>query len=201
MGLSHHSIETVRPLNELELKEWEEAYAAVEAYLQALRLRNRLLLAEIVRGVLWRASARRVNEPDRPARIIAMEEAFTEVADWTQDVLDVPLENRRLAARGRLALLLAGMPDKWQGVFLTPAPWPVEFVEAMKKSYLAAGPQFAELSMVPRPLELNAIGSGAAQWWETMDRRPIIRLAFSAIVIVAIILTVWYFTYGQIGKF
>ncbi len=201
MGLSHQSIEAVHPLNELELKEWEEAYAAVEAYLQALRLRNRLLVAELVRGVLWRASARRVNESDRPARIIAMEEAFSEVADWTQDVLDVPLENRRLAARGRLALLLAGMPDKWQGVFLTPAPWPVEFVEAMKKSYLAAGPQFAELSMVPRPLELNAIGSGAAQWWETMDRRPIIRLAFSAFVILAVILTVWYFTYGQIGKF
>lgn len=201
MGLSHQSIETVHPLNELELKEWEEAYAAVEAYLQALRLRNRLLVAELVRGVLWRASARRVNEPDRPARIIAMEEAFSEVADWTQDVLDVPLENRRLAARGRLALLLAGMPDKWQGVFLTPAPWPVEFVDAMKKSYLAAGPQFAELSMVPRPLELNAIGSGAAQWWETMDRRPIIRLAFSAFVILAVILTVWYFTYGKIGKF
>lgn len=199
MGLPHHSIESVRPLNELELKEWEEAYAAVEAYLQALRLRNRLLVAELVRSILWSASARRANEPERPARIIAMEEALSEVAEWTQDVLDVPLENRRLAARGRLALLLAGMPDRWQGVFLTPAPWPPEFVEAMKKSYLAAGPQFAELAMVPKPLELNAIGSGAAQWWETMDRRPIIRLAFSSMVILAIIFTVWYFTYGQIG--
>ncbi len=201
MGLPHHSIETGRPLSELELKEWEEAYAAVEAYLQALRLRNRLLVAELVRGVLWRASARRANEPDRAARIIAMEEALSEVAEWTQDVLDVPLENRRLAARGRLALLLAGMPDKWQGVFLTPAPWPPEFVDAMKKSYLAAGPQFAELSMVPKPLELNAIGSGAAQWWETMDRLPIIRLAFTCLVILILILTVWYFTYGKIGNF
>jgi len=201
MGLSHHSIETVRPLNELELKEWEEAYAAVEAYLQALRLRNRLLVAELVRSILWRASARRANEPERAARIIAMEEALSEVAEWTQDVLDVPLENRRLAARGRLALLLAGMPDKWQGVFLTPAPWPPEFVESMKKSYLAAGPQFAELLMVPKPLELNAIGSGAAQWWETMDRLPIIRLAFTGLVILTLILTVLYFTYGKIGNF
>lgn len=192
MGPSHHSLNALRPLSEGELNEWEEAYAAVEAYLQALRLRNRLLVAELVRGILWRASARRANEPEKPARLLAMEEALSEVADWTQDVLDVPLENRRLAARGRLALLLAGMPGKWQGVFLTPAPWPPEFVEAMKKSYLAAGPRFAQLTMVPRPLEFNAIGSGAAQWWETMDRRPIVRLMFVGLLLLLIILTVWF---------
>lgn len=192
MGLPHHSLDNLRPLSEEELSEWEEAYAAVEAYLQALRLRNRLLVAELVRGILWRASARRADEPEKPARLLAMEEALTEVAEWTQDVLDVPLENRRLAARGRLALLLAGMPDKWQGVFLTPAPWPPAFVEAMKKSYLAAGPRFAALTMVPKPLELNAIGSGAAQWWETMDRKPITRLMFGGILLAAVILTVWF---------
>lgn len=192
MGLPRHSLETLQPLSEQELNEWEEAYAAVEAYLQALRLRNRLLVAELVRGILWRASARRLNEPEKPARFLAMEEALTEIANWTQDVLDVPLENRRLAARGRLALLLAGMPDQWQGVFLTPAPWPPEFVEAMKRSYLAAGPQFAELTMVPKPLELNAIGSGAAQWWETMDRKPIVRLMFTGLLLAAILVIVWF---------
>jgi hypothetical protein len=201
MGSTRHSLDTLYPLNELELNEWEEAYAAVEAYLQALRLRNRLLVAELVRSILWRASARRATEPQKPPRLLAMEEALSEVAEWTQDVLDVPLENRRLAARGRLALLLAGMPGKWQGVFLTPAPWPAEFVEAMKKSYLAAGPQFAELTMIPKPLELNVIGSGAAQWWETMDRKPIIRIVFTGIIIAIIIMTVWFFTYGKFGKF
>lgn len=193
MGLPRHSLDNLHPLSEQELEEWEEAYAAVEAYLQALRLRNRLLVAELVRRILWRASARRVNEPEKPPRLLAMEEALSEVAQWTRDVLDVPLENRRLAARGRLALLLAGMPGKWQGVFLTPAPWPPEFVEAMKKSYLAAGPQFAQLTMNPRPLELNAIGSGAAQWWETMDRRPVVRIMFIGILLCLILLTLWFF--------
>ncbi|MBU6170681.1 MAG: hypothetical protein KGQ87_04200 [Verrucomicrobia bacterium] len=193
MGPSHQSLDRLPPLSEQELVEWEEAYTAVEAYLQALRLRNRLLVAELVRGILWRASARRANEPDKPARLLAMEEALTEIANWTQDVLDVPLENRRLAARGRLALLLAGMPDKWQGVFLTPPPWPPAFVEAMKKSYLAAGPRFANLTMVPKPLELNAIGSGAAQWWETMDRKPIVRLMFTAVLLAIIALAAWFF--------
>lgn len=196
MGPSRHSLDTLRPLSEEELAEWEEAYAAVEAYLQALRLRNRLLVAELVRGILWRASARRKVEPEKPARVLAMEEALTEIAEWTQDVLDVPLENRRLAARGRLALLLAGMPDKWQGVFLTPAPWPPAFVEAMRKSYLAAGPRFAALTMVPKPLELNALGSGAAQWWETMDRKPIVRFMFLALLALLAALAAWYFFLG-----
>jgi hypothetical protein len=196
MGAPHHTLNALRPLNEEELKEWEEAYAAVEAYLQALRLRNRLLVAELVRGILWRASARHANEPEKPARLLAMEEALSEVAEWTQDVLDVPLENRRLAARGRLALLLAGMPDKWQGVFLTPAPWPPAFVEAMRKSYLAAGPRFATLTMVPKPLEFNAIGSGAAQWWETMDRKPIMRSMFAGVLILLILTVCWYIFLG-----
>lgn len=193
MGAPHQSLGNLPPLSEQELIEWEEAYSAVEAYLQALRLRNRLLVAELVRGILLRASSRRLNEPDKPARLLAMEEALSEVANWTQDVLDVPLENRRLAARGRLALLLAGMPDKWQGTFLTAPPWPPAFVEAMKKSYLAAGPRFAALTMVPKPLELNAIGSGAAQWWETMDRKPIVRLMFTAVLLAIIALAAWFF--------
>jgi len=192
MDLSRHSLGNLRPLNEEELQEWEEAYAAVEAYFQALRLRNRLLVAELVRGILWRASARRAHEPDKPARLLAMEETLSEVADWTQDLLDVPLENRRLAARGRLALLLAGMPDKWQGVFLTPRPWPPAFVDAMRKSYLAAGPQFASLTMVPKPLEFNAIGSGAAQWWDTMDRKPIMRFMFGGLSVFLVLLGVWF---------
>ena len=195
MGPPRQSLVALSPLSEEELNEWEEAYAAVEAYLQALRLRNRLLVAELVRGILWRASARRAREPEKPARFLAMEEALSEIAEWTQDVLDVPLENRRLAARGRLALLLAGMPDKWQGVFLTPAPWPPAFVEAMSKSYLKAGPSFATLTMVPQILELNALGSGAAQWWETMDRKPITRTMFTGLLLFIIGFILWFFFY------
>lgn len=192
MGLSHHPLATPNPLSEAELNEWEEAYAAVEAYFQALRLRNRLLVSELVHKVLWQASARKVNEPSRPARVLAMEEALMEIAAWTQNVLDEPLEHSRLAARGRLALLLAGMPDQWQSVFLTPPPWPPAFVAAMRTSYLAAAPNFAGLPMVAKRLELNVFGNSAAQWWDTMDRRPIIRTMFVLVLLTFIIATVWF---------
>ena len=62
----------------------------------------------------------------------------------------------------------------------------------MNKSYLAAGPRFANLTMVPKPLEFNAIGSGAAQWWETMDRTPITRLMFAGVLLIIAAVTVWF---------
>jgi len=62
----------------------------------------------------------------------------------------------------------------------------------MRSSYLAAGPQFAELTMVPKPLELNVIGSGAAQWWETMDRRPITRLMSSVALLCLMLAVIWF---------
>jgi hypothetical protein len=192
MVLPHSPLASAKPLTESELDEWEEAYAAVEAYLQALRVRNRLLVAELVRGILWRASARRAAEPEKPPRLLAMEEALMEIADWTQQVLDEPLDEGRLAARGRLALLLTDMPGKWQGVFLTPAPWPEEFQAAMRRCYLTAGPNFAELTMEAKPLEFNAIGAGAAQWWESMNRRPIILKMFASLLLLLIGGSLWF---------
>ncbi|MGJ8632820.1 MAG: hypothetical protein ACSHX7_02790 [Luteolibacter sp.] len=192
MGIQNQSLTTLRPLSDSELLEWEDAYQAVEAYLSSLRFRNRLLRAELVRKILWQASARLAAEPHKSARTLAIEETLREISNWTHEVLGEPLMEGRLAARGRLALLLAGMPDKWQGVFLTPAPWPGNFVEGMKKSYLQAGPQFAELTMVPHRLELNVIGSGAAQWWETMERRPILRKMFAAGMFGLLAAMIWF---------
>jgi hypothetical protein len=53
--------------------------------------------------------------------------------------------------------LLADMPGKWQDQFLSPGPWPKEFVEAMQDAYLRAGPDFQLSQMTPRPLDLGPI--------------------------------------------
>lgn len=182
---------SLRPLSEMELVEWEEAYISVECYLRALQLRNRLLVADMVRAILFRASDRQAQEPEKAPRILAMEETLKAVADWTQNVLGVELRDNRLAARGRLALLLADMPGKWQPVFLTQSPWPEPFVQKMRSSYLAAGPQFAALTMTPRPLELNALGSGAAQWFGMMERRPLLKRMYYLAILGALAVIGW----------
>ncbi len=181
----------LRPLSEVELAEWEQAYISVECYLRALQVRNRLLVADMVRAILFRASDRQAREPEKVPRILAMEETLKAVADWTSDVLDVQLEDNRLAARGRLALLLADMPGKWQPVFLAQSPWPRPFVEKMRSAYLAAGPQFALLTMTPQPLELNALGSGAAQWFGMMERRPLMKKMYYGGILACIAAIGW----------
>src|SRR5258708_25470349 len=89
----------------------------------------------------------------------AAKEMDRTVTDWYAAVLDVPSARADplLSTRGRLALLLADMPGRWQDQFLKPGPWPAEFVQAMRESYLRAAPEFQLSQMDPRPIDLRPI--------------------------------------------
>lgn len=141
------------------MEEWNAAYVKVESYFHALRIRNRVLLGELVQQVLDRAMRRASNEPERSATEIAAEEMDSVVTEWFAAVLErIPTGIEHvLNTRGRLALLLADMPGKWQDQFLRPGPWPKEFVQAMQEAYLRAGPDFQLSQMTPRPLDLGPI--------------------------------------------
>src|SRR5581483_341733 len=99
------------------------------------------------------------HELNRSATQIAAEEMDRLVTEWFSDVLQSPLTkaDNTLSTRGRLALLLADMPGKWQEQFLRPGPWPKEFVTAMRETYLRAGPNFQLYKMAPRPLHFGPI--------------------------------------------
>ena len=141
------------------LEEWNAAYAKVESYFHALRVRNKVLLGRLVIHVLKRAMRRAPNEPQRSATELSAEEMDHLVTEWFAQVLHEPPtgSDQMLSTRGRLALLLADMPGKWQDQFLRPGPWPEEFVGAMRETYLRAGPDFQLSKMAPRPLHLGPI--------------------------------------------
>lgn len=141
------------------LEEWNAAYVKVESYFQALRVRNKVLLGRLVIHVLKRAMQRAPAEPQRPATELAVEEMDQVVTGWFAEVLQEPPTgaDQMLSTRGRLALLLADMPGKWQDQFLRPGPWPKEFVGAMRETYLRAGPNFQLYKMAPRPLHFGPI--------------------------------------------
>lgn len=141
------------------LDEWNAAYAKVESYFHALRVRNKVLLGRMVIHVLKRAMLRAPKEPSRLATELAAEEMDHVVTEWFAQVLQEPPTgaDQMLSTRGRLALLLADMPGRWQDQFLRPKPWPPEFVEAMQKAYLQAGPDFQLSQMTPRPMDLGAL--------------------------------------------
>jgi hypothetical protein len=141
------------------LEEWNAAYEKVENYFHALRVRNKALLGQLVLRVLERAAQRAPVEPERSATQLAAEEMDRIVIEWFAEVLQEPPTNadQMLSTRGRLALLLADMPGRWQDQFLRPGPWPQEFISAMRETYLRAGPDFQLSKMTPRPFDLGPI--------------------------------------------
>ena len=169
------------------LEEWNAAYVKVENYFHALRIRNKPLLGQLVLRVLERAQRRAPAEPRRSATEIAAEEMDRIVTDWFGEVLQTsPIGSEQtLSTRGRLALLLADMPGKWQDQFLRPGPWPQEFVESMRESFFRAGPDFQLSKMAPRPLDLGPLTT-----LTNFSRLPYVRMvlvwAFFGLLLVAI---------------
>jgi hypothetical protein len=173
------------------LEEWNAAYEKVENYFHALRVRNKVLLGQLVLRVLERAMRRTSAEPNRSATQLAAEEMDRLVIEWFAAVLQEAPANadQMLTTRGRLALLLADMPGKWQDQFLRPGPWPEEFVGAMRETYLRAGPDFQLSKMTPRPFDLGPITT-----LTNLGRIPYLKMAlswtlFALLLIIIFILT------------
>lgn len=169
------------------LEEWNAAYGKVEAYFVALGVCNKFLLGQLVSRVLARAMQRAREEPGREAMHLAVEEMDRDVTEWFVTVLDaseVPLDPL-LSTRGRMALLLADMPGRWQEQFLKPPPWPAEFVHVMRESYLRAGPEFQLSQMDPRPIDLGPVAAltnlGTIAWVRMLFTWVLFAMAFAVI--------------------
>lgn len=172
------------------LEDWNGAYSKVESYFHALRVRNKLLLGQLVALVLERAMKRSATEINLSATELAVEEMDKVVNAWFAEVLHAPDAAEMLSTRGRMALLLADMPGRWQDQFLRPGPWPDEFVKAMRDSYLRAGPDFQIIKMTPRPLDLGPI-SVLTHW----SRLPYVKMAVSWILFGLLLVLFFYFTH------
>jgi hypothetical protein len=176
------------------LEEWNAAYAKVESYFHALRVRNKVLLGRLVIHVLKRAMRRAPQEPRRSVTELAAEEMDLVVTEWFAQVLQEPptATDHILSTRGRLALLLADMPGKWQDQFLRPGPWPEEFVKAMRDAYLRAGPDFQLSKMAPRPLDLGPITT-----LTHLSQLPYGKMALVWIVLALLLVAIFVLTHFQ----
>ena len=173
------------------LDEWNAAYSKVESYFHALRVRNKVLLGQLVALVLERAMQRSGDEPQRSATELAVEEMDRLVNEWFAEVLQAPPAGAEmLSTRGRLALLLADMPGRWQDQFLRPGPWPNEFVVAMRENYLRAGPDFQLAKMTPRPLDLGPIST-----LTHLSHLPFVKMTASWLLFGLLLILLFYLTH------
>ncbi|MGO8835987.1 MAG: hypothetical protein ACLP7I_01550 [Limisphaerales bacterium] len=175
------------------LEEWNAAYEKVENYFHALRVRNKALLGQLVLRVLERAAHRAPAEPNRSATQLAAEEMDHLVTEWFAEVLqESPVgSDQTLSTRGRLALLLADMPGRWQEQFLRPGPWPEEFISAMRESFLRAGPDFQLSKMTPRPLDLGPIAT-----LTNLGRIPYLRMVLAWTGFALLLVGIFWLAHG-----
>ena len=169
------------------LDEWNAAYAKVESYVNALRIRNKVLLNRVVIHVLKRTMRRAEQEPGRNVSELAAESMDQVITEWFGHILEESPTgaDHMLSTRGRLALLLADMPGKWQDQFLRPGPWPPEFVNAMREAYIRAGPDFQLAKMTPRPLDLGPV--------TTLTRLPLHFRRWAFIWLIGALLLIAFF--------
>jgi hypothetical protein len=174
------------------LEEWNAAYEKVENYFHALRVRNKALLGQLVLRVLERAAHRAPVEPERSATQLAAEEMDRIVIEWFAEVLQEPPTNadQMLSTRGRLALLLADMPGRWQEQFLRPGPWPEEFISAMRETYLRAGPDFQLSKMTPRPFDLGPITT-----LTNLGRLPYLKMVLAWTLLALLLVAIFILTH------
>ena len=174
------------------LDEWNAAYEKVENYFHALRVRNKVLLGQLVLRVLERAMRRAPAEPNRSATQLAAEEMDRIVIEWFAAVLQESPANadQMLTTRGRLALLLADMPGRWQDQFLRPGPWPEEFVGAMRETYLRAGPDFQLSKMTPRQFDLGPITT-----LTNIGRIPYLKMVLSWVLFALLLIIIFILTH------
>jgi hypothetical protein len=174
------------------LEEWNAAYVKVESYFHALRVGNRMLLGRLVLHVLNRAMSRASREPRLSATELAVEEMDRVVTEWFGEILGEPPTgaDQMLSTRGRLALILADMPNKWQDQFLRPSPWPREFVSAMRAAYLRAGPDFQLSKMTPRAFDLGPIAT-----LTKIGRLPYARMVLVWVLYAAVLVGVFLLTH------
>jgi hypothetical protein len=174
------------------LEEWNAAYAKVESYFNALRIRNKALLGQLVLRVLERAQRRAPGELSVSTTQLAAEEMDRIVTEWFSEVLQASPTNtdQTLSTRGRLALLLADMPGKWQDQFLRPGPWPDEFTSSMREAFLRAGPDFQLSKMTPRPLDLGPITT-----LTNLGRLPYFRMVLIWILFGLLFILIFWLTH------
>ena len=194
MELSLESLNSFRPKTGT-LEQWNAAYVRVEDYLRAHRIHNRLHQSRLIQRILVVAAARHEARPEVDPVTVAIEEADRLMDKWFDALLgEKGLSHDRIAAEGRVALLLTEGMQRWPFAFLDETNPPMEFRQLMQRSSMQAGPDLAVSSMVPRDIDLGVITEAAGSTLEQIERLPLVRVLLLWGIFASVLTAVFYAT-------
>jgi hypothetical protein len=128
--------------------------------------------------------------PDPPVSPVTLAIAATDkaLADWFRRLIPeaAGLDERRMLATGRLALLLCDGHARWPDAFLNTSP-PEEFARAMRGAVLKAGPELRKGRMVPRPRDWGFVAGLFGGTLDSLDRRPYVKTLLAWLIAGAVL--------------
>lgn len=173
--------------------EWDEAFLRVESYLRAHQIESRVLLNRLTTDIVVAARALASEHPGEPPVTLAIQVAHARIGEWLVHTLEGgDWTDGRFRARGRLALLMADIPQRCPELFLGSEELPPELQVRMRSARLAAGPEMRLTPMPPSPLEFPKANVG--ENWVTFSRSAFSRAAASWLVIAGGIGVFWFVT-------
>lgn len=153
---------------------WDEAYVRVESYLRAHRVHPRIRLVRLTMRILHQAQ--QDIQPGESPVGAAMRVTDAMIEAWLKRILQHDeAAGARAQLRGRLALVMADVPERWPEEFLSEEDPPKDLQEAVRAAYLEAGPEVRFSNMAPRPINLGPIANLAGDTWEALLRWPLLR--------------------------
>jgi hypothetical protein len=180
---------------DLDPRLWSEAYERVENLLLAHRVTNRFQLARLSRVILESAAARHALHPGQDPGEIAAAEAQHLIARWIDELVGESDESPTVRhARGRAAMLLAELPQRWPESFLNTQAAPPELLAELRATYVQAGPDLEFSNMAPRPIELGPISNVADQTWKSFARWPALQGIVLWTLFLGLLGTVFFLT-------
>jgi hypothetical protein len=189
-GSSAYSLPTF-PANEA----WDEAFLRVESYLRAHHIQSRVLLNRRTTEILDAARRLAADHPNEAPVTVAMQVAQARMGEWLVHTLgEGDWADERFRARGRLALLLAEIPEQHPEHFLGTRELPKNAIDRLRTAELRPGPGLKLTSMPPAPLEFP-LGTAVEEKWVTFSRSTAFRASTSWLVIIGFLSVAWFATH------
>ena len=174
--------------------DWDEAFLRVESYLRAHHIESRVLLNRLTTDILAAARLLALEQPDETPVTLAMRIAQARIGEWLVQALGHgDWADERFRARGRLALLLADIPQDYPERFLALDELPPETKGRLSNARLVPGPDLRLASMPSAPLEFP-LTTAVEEKWTTFNRSTFFRASMSWLVIGTVAGFLWFAT-------
>ena len=174
--------------------DWDEAYLRVESYLRAHHIESRVLLSQLTTDILTAARALAPAHAEEAPVTLAIRIAQARIGEWLVHALgEGDWADERFRARGRLALLMSGIPRQSPELFLAPEELPSETKARLGAAKLESGPGLRLASMRSAPLEFP-LSKAVEEKWTTFSRSTFFQASMSWLVIGTCAGVVWLVT-------